>query len=223
MSKLKLTLDDLLEVEALTENQAAFLNVYRKYDVHLLHGVAGTGKTFLALYKALEDVLDKRSPYKEVILLRSAVPARNVGFLPGSLEEKAAVYETPYVKMCKMLFDRGDAYTRLKEQKTLDFMLTSFMRGDTLDNAIIIVDEVQNLDYQELYTTVTRVGTPSKIVFCGDTRQTDLSSKKDLDKFMKVLDNMSCVHRVDFGIDDIVRGDIVKEFIIAENELMGGY
>jgi len=218
---LVIKLDNLAKVEYLTENQAAFGIRYGSYDVHLLHGVAGTGKSFLALYRALYDVLDKNTIYKKIIILRSAVGSRDIGFLPGDEEEKSAVYQAPYQQLCKDLLGRYDAYTRLKEQRVLDFMLSSFVRGTTYDRTIIIVDEIQNLSYNELYAIITRVGIDSKILFCGDTRQIDLRSKKDIDKFMKVLDNMPSVNRIEFGVDDIVRSDIVKEFIIAEDRLYG--
>lgn len=220
--KLVLRIEDLFTIESLTANQSKFLDNYNNYDVHMLHGVAGTGKTFLAIYRAIEDVLNKGTPYKQVVLVRSAVSSRDIGALPGDEEEKSMVYQIPYIQVCKDLFNRRDAYERLKEQKALQFSLSSFMRGVTLDETILVLDEMQNLSYQELSTVITRIGVNSKILFCGDTRQTDLPTKKGIDKFMKVLDNMSCVHRVEFGIDDIVRSDIVKEFIITEDKLYGG-
>jgi phosphate starvation-inducible protein PhoH len=218
-AKLHVSIEDLWTVESMTPNQFRFLEAYRKYPVHLLHGTAGTGKTFLALYRALETVLDKGTPYHKIILVRSAVPSRDIGHLPGDEEEKSMVYQLPYVSMCKDLFDRGDAYDRLKEQKVLHFVLSSFIRGLTFDNAVIVVDEVQNLNYMELYTIFTRIGIDSKIVFCGDTKQNDLNGKSGLDKFMKVLYNMPSCHQVEFGIDDIVRSDLIKEFLIAESKL----
>lgn len=220
--KLVLRIEDLITVDGLTDNQTAFLDYYHSFAVHMLHGTAGTGKTFLSIYKALEDVLDKGTPYKKLILVRSGVPARNLGFTPGTIEEKMEMYEVPYAVMCKDLLGRVDAYTRLKEQKLLEFISTSYVRGMTFDNAIVVVDEMQNLDYGELYTIFTRIGVESKIIFCGDTKQVDLPTKKGIDKFMKVLYNMPSALKTEFCINDIVRGDLVKEFIIIEENLYGG-
>jgi phosphate starvation-inducible PhoH-like protein len=217
--KSHIKIDDLLTVESLTPQQYVFLESYHDFELHLLHGIAGTGKTFLALYRALEDVLDSGTLYDRVIIIRSAVSARDIGHLPGDKEEKSLVYQLPYMSMCKDLFQRVDSYDRLKEQRKIEFALSSFIRGLTFDRAVIVVDEIQNLTYQELYTIITRIGIDSKMLFCGDTRQNDLNGKSGLDKFMKVLDNMPSCHRVEFGIDDIVRSDIVKEFIIAESRL----
>lgn len=218
--KLVLSIDSMFTIQSESDNQFLFLNNYHKYDVHLLLGLPGTGKSYLSLYRGIEDVLDKSSPYEKVVLIRSAVASRDIGFLPGNEEEKGSVYEKPYAKMASQLFDnRPDAYSRLKEQKHLEFELSSFLRGDTFDHCIIVVDEIQNMTYVELYTIITRVGVGSKIIFCGDKRQNDLGNKSGLDKFVKVLDNMSSCHKVVFdNIDDIVRSGIVKEFIIAEIE-----
>ena len=151
------------------------------------------------------------------MILRSAVPSRDIGHLPGDIDEKAAIYELPYVEMCATLFNRTDAYYRLKEKKVIQFALTSFVRGITFDNAIILVDEVQNMNYQELYSVMTRVGYNSKIVFCGDFKQTDIRDG-GLNKFVAVLKLMPNVVFYEFKKEDIVRSDIVKQFIIAEEQ-----
>lgn len=219
-SKLHLRIEDLVTIESLSPNQFRFLEAYNKYDVHLLLGLPGTGKTFLALYKALESVLDKGNHYYKVLIIRSAVSSRNIGFTPGDKEEKGAVYERPYMKMCGDLLQNVGAYTRLKEQKVLEYDLTSFLRGDTYDNTIIIVDEPQNMSYVELKTIITRVGYDSKILFCGDNEQNDLGISSGLPKFISRLDLMPSCHKVVFNrIDDIIRGGIVREFIMAENGL----
>ena len=221
--KLLVSIDNMYTIQSMSDNQFLFLDNYHKYDVHLLLGLPGTGKSFLAMYRAIEDVLDKSSPFEKVILIRSAVASRDIGHLPGDENEKGAVYEKPYIKMVKQLFDdRPDAYSRLKEQKLLEFDLSSFLRGDTFDYSIIVADEIQNMSYVELYTIITRVGLGSKIVLCGDRKQNDLGSKSGLDKFVKVLDNMPSCHKVVFNkFEDIVRGGIVREFIIAESKVLG--
>lgn len=218
-NKLKLKLDDMSVFEPLTKNQAKFFEEYKKGSaITLLHGVAGTGKTFIAVYKALEEVLDRSNSYERLVIIRSAVPSREIGYLPGDEKEKTEVYTQPYVEICETLFNRSDAYQRLKEQGVVNFMITSFVRGITLDNSIIIVDESQNMTDMELNSIITRVGLRSKIIFCGDFRQTDLSKKHDLSglkKFIGISKFMPSFSMVEFGVDDIVRSDIVKEYIVA--------
>lgn len=211
---LKIKIDDLYTVEPMTDVQEEFFSDWRRTNVHVLHGVAGTGKTFISIYKALEEVMDMKSKYKKLIILRSAVAARDIGALPGDLEEKGAVYELPYMEMCDSLFKKEKSYARLKEQRKLYFALTSYIRGLTFDNSIIVVDEIQNLNYQELYSVITRVGENSKIVFCGDYRQSDLRDS-GLHKFLSVLSLMPSVTFHEFGINDIVRSALVRDFIIA--------
>lgn len=216
-NSLTIRIEDLLVFESLTERQNEFFSKWDNHEVQVLFGSAGTGKTFISFYKAIEEVLDKGTNADTLVILRSAVPSRDIGHLPGDIDEKGAIYELPYVEMCATLFNRTDAYTRLKEKKVLQFALTSFVRGITFDNAIILVDEVQNMNYQELYSVMTRVGYNSKIVFCGDFKQTDIRDG-GLNKFMSVLKLMPNVAFYEFKKEDIVRSDIVKQFIIAEEQ-----
>lgn len=218
---LKIRLDDLKTFEPLTDNQKAFFNAYKRGDYFIaLHGVAGTGKTFCALYKALEEVLDKANPFKKIIIVRSAVPSREVGHLPGSIDEKTEIYRQPYQQICHTLFDRHDAYQRLEEQHYIDFISTSFIRGMSFDDAIIIVDEMQNLTFEEIDTVMTRVGYRSKIIWCGDYRQTDLNKKKNdmsgILKFFDIAHHMASFTRFEFTADDIVRSSLVKDYILAK-------
>lgn len=213
---LKIKLQDLLEVEALTENQDLFFEAWPQSLLHVLHGVAGTGKTFISVYKALQEVLQNRH-YKRLIILRSPVAARDIGHLPGDVDEKTAVYELPYEEICTTLFDNREAYQRLKEQGKIVFGITSFLRGLTFDNSIIIVDEIQNLNYHEAYSVMTRVGMNSKIVFCGDRRQSDINNS-GIGRFLSVLKRMPETSYIEFEIEDIVRSDLVKSFIIAEEQ-----
>lgn len=217
-NKLKIRLDDLSVVEPLTDNQRKFFDLYEDSNIMLLHGVAGTGKSFIALYKALEEVLDKSNQYNNVVIVRSAVPSREIGHLPGDEREKTEVYQAPYVDICNDLFGRSDAFQRLCEQGVINFMITSFVRGITLDNSVIIVDEAQNMNDMELNSIITRVGENSKIIFCGDFRQTDLYKKTDmsgLKKFMVIADMMPSFQIIEFDVKDIVRSNIVKEYILA--------
>jgi len=218
-NRLKIRLDDMDVISPLTDNQKTFFDFYDNGETFmLLHGVAGTGKTYIALYKALEEVLDKSSGYHQVIIVRSAVPAREIGHLPGDEKEKTEVYKEPYIEICSNLFNRSDAFQRLQEQGACNFLITSFLRGVTLDNSIIIVDECQNLCDSEINTIMTRVGTNSKIIFCGDFRQTDLNKKNDmsgLKKFINIAKMMTSFKLIEFSANDIVRSDIVKQYILA--------
>lgn len=218
---LKLRIDDLKTFEPLTSNQKKFFDAYKRGDYFVaLHGVAGTGKTFIALYKAIEEVLDKSNPFNKIIIVRSAVPSREVGHLPGDLDEKTQIYRQPYQQICYTLFGRPDAYQRLEEQHHIEFISTSFIRGMSFDNAIIIVDEMQNLTYEEIDTVMTRVGHMSKIIWCGDYRQTDLNKRKNdmsgILKFFDIAMHMSAFTRIEFTADDIVRSSLVKDYILAK-------
>ena len=216
---MKITLDHLNTISPMTEHQKTFFNLFQNdTNAILLHGVAGTGKTFIALYKALEQVLDRSSDFQKVIIVRSAVPSREIGHLPGDEKEKSEVYKLPYVDICDSLFNHIQPFTRLEEQKTVQFLITSFVRGITLDNSIVIVDECQNMTDMELNSIMTRIGKHSKIIFCGDFRQTDLYKRNDMSglmKFMAIADAMPSFKVVEFDVDDIVRSKLVKEYIIA--------
>lgn len=217
---LKIKLEQLRGFEPLTENQSKFFEMYRGggYFISLL-GSPGTGKTFIAAYKALEEVLDKTNPFKQLVIVRSAVQTREVGFLPGSLEEKAELYEMPYMEICTTLFGRNDAYQRLKEQGYIRFITTTAIRGISIDDAIILVDECQSMTFHELSTIISRVGHRSKIMFSGDKFQNDLiKSKNDvsgLGQFLDIARTMCDYQEIMFTPDDIVRSSLVKNWIVA--------
>jgi len=218
---LKIRLDHMKTFQPLTDNQKLFFDAYKRGDYFIaLHGVAGTGKTFIALYKALEEVLDKANPFNKIIIVRSAVPSREVGHLPGDIDEKTEIYRQPYQQICDTLFGRSDAYQRLEEQGHIDFISTSFIRGMSFDDAIILVDECQNCNYSELQTVITRVGHRSKIIWCGDYRQTDLNKKKSdvsgILKFFDIAYHMNAFTKIEFTPDDIVRSSLVKDYILAK-------
>jgi len=220
-NQLRIRLENLKTFQPLTDNQKKFFDAYKRGDYFVaLHGVAGTGKTFIALYKAIEEVLDKANPFNKIIVVRSAVQSREIGHLPGDVNEKMEIYQQPYRQICETLFGRKDAWDRLAEQHHIEFISTSFIRGMSFDNAIIIVDEMQNLTFEEIDTVMTRVGHMSKIIWCGDYRQTDLNKKRNdmsgILKFFDIAIHMSAFTKIEFTPDDIVRSSLVKDYILAK-------
>ncbi len=214
----------LVDVKPITENQKTVFNTWKKDKANqFLFGCAGTGKTFVSLYLALQDVLDLKNPADKVILVRSLIPTREIGFLPGDEEDKSALYQVPYQNMVRFMFQMpneqsfNNLYDRLKSQGSLYFLSTSFLRGLTFDNAIIIVDECQNMNFHELDTIITRVGQDSKIVFCGDFGQSDLqrtNEKNGLHDFLRILEEMEEFNCTEFNIGDIVRSGFVRSYLI---------
>ena len=220
--------DYLVNIEPLTDNQKLLFDAYNKGQHIVAFGCAGTGKTFISLYNAIQDVLSDKTPYDKIYLVRSLVATREIGFLPGDHEDKADIYQIPYKNMVKYMFqmptdaDFEMLYGNLKAQETIRFWSTSFLRGTTLDNAIVIVDEFQNLNFHELDSIITRVGENSRILFCGDARQSDLTKTNDRNgivDFLNILRKMSSFDIIEFGIDDIVRSGLFKEYLTAKIEL----
>ena len=176
----------------------------------------------------VEHTAYENTPYEKIYIVRSLVATREIGFLPGDHEDKSDIYQVPYKNMVKYMFQMSsDAdfemlYGNLKAQETIKFWSTSFLRGTTLDRSIVIVDEFQNLNFHELDSIMTRVGEDSKIFFCGDASQTDLqktNEKNGIVDFMKIIRSMPSFDVIEFGIDDIVRSGIVKEYLIAKLEM----
>ena len=225
--KKPLSSDYLVEIDPLTDNQSKLFKSYKNQKHLVAYGCAGTGKTFISLYNAIREVLDERSPFERIYLVRSLVATREIGFLPGTYDDKSDIYQIPYKNMVKYMFQMpSDAdfemlYGNLKSQETIKFWSTSFLRGTTLDNAIVIVDEFQNCTMHELDSIITRIGENSKIIFCGDATQSDLQKTNDRNgivDFMSILRKMPSFDIIEFGVDDIVRSGIVKEYIVAKME-----
>jgi|TARA_B100001094_G_scaffold333111_1_gene408682 predicted ribonuclease YlaK len=218
-------IENLKTIEPLTTNQELAFKAYKDNKQLILHGAAGTGKTFISLYLALAEVLDESTPYEKVYMVRSLVPTREIGFLPGDHEDKSNLYQIPYKNMVKYMFEMPSdndfefLYTNLKAQDTISFWSTSFIRGTTFDDAVIIVDEFSNLNFHELDSIITRIGNNCRIIFSGDAAQSDLIKSNDktgiLD-FMQIVQSMPSFECVEFGIDDIVRSGLVREYLIAK-------
>ena len=209
-------------IAPMTDNQRKAFESWGDGNNLMLHGIAGTGKTFLGLYFALSSVLHKRSEFEKVYVVRSTVPTRDQGFMPGSQKQKEAVYEAAYVDIAQELFDRNDAYNILKQKDLIRFTSTSFLRGTTFRDCIVVVDEVQNMSDQELHTVMTRVGENCRIIFCGDVKQDDLTSERKkemsgLRLFMKVIKKMKEFNFIEFEASDIVRSKLVKSYIIERD------
>jgi len=226
--KKPINLDHLKTIEPLTENQERVFNSYAEGKNLIRHGCAGTGKTFIGLYLALREVLEPSSPYEKVYMVRSLVPTREIGFLPGDHEDKSNLYQIPYKNMVKYMFEMPDdgafemLYDNLRSQETISFWSTSFIRGVTMDNCIVLVDEFSNLNFHELDSMITRVGENCKIIFSGDYTQSDLiksNEKTGVLDFMKILQTMQSFDCVEFGIEDIVRSGLVREYLISKLNL----
>ena len=219
---------NLLKIKPITESQKTVFETWKKGQNQFLFGCAGTGKTFVSLYLAMQDVLNLQTKYEKVVLVRSLIPTREIGFLPGDEEDKAALYQVPYSNMMQFMFEQPNEqafeslYNRIKSQGSYYFLSTSFLRGLTFDNSIIIVDECQNLNFHELDTIITRVGQDSKIVFCGDFSQTDLTrtnERNGLMDFLQILQEMEEFNCVEFNIGDIVRSGFVRNYLIQKTKL----
>ena len=220
--------NDLVTIKPITDNQKLVFSTWKKGLNQFLFGAAGTGKTFVSLYLALQEVMDLKKSVDKVILVRSLIPTREIGFLPGDEEDKAALYQVPYRNMVQFMFEMpneqsfNNLYDKLKSQGSLYFLSTSFLRGLTFDNSIIIVDECQNLNFHELDTIITRVGQDSKIMFCGDFNQTDLvknNEKNGLHDFMRILEEMKEFNCTEFNIGDIVRSGFVRSYLIIKTKM----
>ena len=226
--KREIGFSNLTKIKPVTDNQKTVFETWKQNKNQFLFGCAGTGKTFISLYLALQDVLNNEKPQDKVVVVRSLIPTREIGFLPGDEEDKAALYQVPYSNMMQFMFEQPNEqafsmlYDRLKAQGSFYFLSTSFLRGLTFDNSIIIVDECQNLNFHDLDTIITRVGQDSRIVFCGDFAQTDLTrttEKNGLMDFLQILQEMEEFNCVEFDIGDIVRSGFVRNYLIQKTKL----
>jgi predicted ribonuclease YlaK len=221
--KKPLNADLLTDINPLTENQIKLFDSYLDGKNLFAYGAAGTGKTFVVLYNALKEVLSEDSPYRKIYIVRSLVSTREIGFLPGDHEDKSSLYQIPYKNMVKYMFELPSdsdfemLYGNLKQQETISFWSTSFIRGTTIDDAIVIVDECQNLNFHELDSIITRIGENAKIMFCGDASQSDLTKSNERNgilDFVRIIQQMESFDLIEFGVEDIVRSGLVKEYLV---------
>lgn len=217
--KKRFTLHDLKTIRPMSTGQEIMFNSYFSGKHIVASGSAGTGKTYAALYLALTDVLNSESKQDKIIIVRSAVATRDIGFLPGSILEKLMAYEEPYKDIMKDLLRKNTAYDDMKELDKLSFMSTSYVRGLTWDNAVIILDEVQSMTFHEINSVVTRLGKNSRLIICGDIGQNDLVTKKSeqsgFNRMIEVTNRMDDFDTINFTRNDIVRSKFVKSWICA--------
>ena len=220
--------EHLLDIKPITPTQEKVFDAWKNNKHMFLFGAAGTGKSFITMYLALRDILDESTPYNKLYIVRSLVPTREIGFLPGDHEDKANLYQIPYKNMVRYMFEMPDEasfnmlYGNLKAQETISFWSTSFIRGTTIDNSIVLVDESENLNFHELDSIITRLGVNSKIVFAGDAAQTDLTKaheKTGIMDFKKIIDDMDEFASIEFNVQDIVRSGLVKSYLISKMNL----
>ena len=228
MRKRPIGSDHLIDIKPLTQSQEKVFEAWDKKKHLFLFGAAGTGKSFITMYLALREILNEQTPYTKLYIVRSLVPTREIGFLPGDHEDKANLYQIPYKNMVRYMFEMPDdpsfemLYGNLKAQDTISFWSTSFIRGTTIDNSIVLVDESENLNFHELDSIITRLGVNSRIIFAGDAAQSDLiksHEKTGIMDFKKIIDDMTEFESIEFGIDDIVRSGLVKSYLISKLNL----
>lgn len=215
---------DLQQIEPITDNQYKTFKAYEQGNHLFLHGSPGTGKTYISLFLALTELSDRYSHKKKVVIIRSAQSSKDIGFLPGDEKRKLEIYEQPYKLICSELYNRGDAYEILKQKGLIEFHSTSFLRGTTIDDSIVILDEAQNLRWQESLTVLSRIGENSRVLICGDTKQDDLTSERykevsGISTLLRVFEAMESTRLINFTVDDIVRSGFVKDFIMTMERL----
>jgi len=218
----KLRLEHLVNLKALTENQEKVFDSYKAGQNLVLSGSAGTGKTFLALYLGLKDILNKNNSMEKVVIVRSALPTRDMGFLPGEKEEKEAAYMDPYISTVNELFNDKEGWKKMIQFKNIEFITTSFIRGITLNDSVIVVDEAQNCNFHELCSVITRVGKNCKVILCGDYYQSDFvkqGDKSGLNEFIHIINHMKTFDHIEFNWKDIVRSGLVRDFIMTKEML----
>lgn len=213
---------DLKCIKPLTPAQEDMFHAFFNGKHICAHGTAGTGKTFLALYLAFREVLDKRCYSDHIIIVRSNVSTRKMGHLPGKVDEKMAEFEVGYRTMCAELFGRFTTYDDMKSVGLITFISTSFIRSLTWNNAVVIVEEGQNLNFHEINSIMTRIGKNTTVIVTGDKTQTDLTDKNEIrgiSLFLEIIKEMKHFETIQFNKHDIVRSEFVKSWIIATEQI----
>lgn len=203
------------KVVPMNETQRQMIFAFSQGLNIVAYGSAGTGKSYVGCALALEKLFKRQS--EKIVIVRSAVSSRSLGFLPGNLDEKADPYKAPYKQIINRLCGNGTAWDILIKKEMIEFITSSYVRGITIDNATVIVDEFQNCNQNEAMSILTRVGENCQVILLGDTKQTDL--KKDESCFDWVMSVAQRMPRwfdlVHFYPKDIVRSGFCKDLIIA--------
>ncbi len=206
-----------MSVHGKTEAQRIMIRSYlEEYNI-VAYGSAGTGKSFVSCYLALKDLFDGK--VEKIVVVRSAVQTRDMGFLPGSIDEKSLAYTLPYKAIVNEICQNGTAWDILTKKGMIEFLTTSYIRGTTLNESVVIIDEFANMTWHELNSVVTRIGKNCRLILCGDEKQCDLNLKREDSGFknlIKVVSEMDDWFEViKFLPEDIVRSDFVRDWIIV--------
>ena len=206
-----------INIKPITEHQQETFSAWKSGDNLVLNGSAGTGKTFMSLYLGLNEVFG-RTDYKKLVIIRSVVPTRDLGFLPGTVEEKLSAFETPYQQMCTELFNDKNSYETLKTKHQIEFLSTSYIRGTTFNNSILIIDECQNLTFHELDSIITRVGNNCRIIFCGDYYQSDFKQLKDKAGIIEFINISGDIFPIQYPYSVLIIGNKIRDIKIIDSK-----
>lgn len=217
---------DCKDIVPLTDRQDdAFRSWYQRADSHLaLLGSAGVGKTLLACYLGINEVLNPKTPQKQLIIVRAANATKEIGFLPGTKEEKEEIFQLPYFDVFRFLFNRAATYRDMCDAGVIKFTTTSHIRGLTFENAIVIFDEIQSASRHDIDSLATRLGDDSRLIMIGDGYQNDLHSKRGtevsgFDYAVGMMHKIDDFDVIQFTHDDIVRSGFVKKWIIESERI----
>jgi phosphate starvation-inducible PhoH-like protein/PhoH-like ATPase len=214
--------NNMRDIKPITDSQ---IEAYEQWDRGrnlILSGAAGSGKTFIALYLALQELIKNRK--KRLVILRSVVPTRDIGFLPGTQEEKEAAYLTPYIGVISEIFKNNPTlFTSFLKNGTIEFLTTSYIRGITLKDAIVVVDEFQNCNFHELDSIITRIGKGSRVIFSGDYYQSDFTNRKEkegIGEFLKIIESLKHFKKIEFTWKDCVRSGMVRDYLMTKEKMI---
>lgn len=214
--------NNMRDIKPITDSQIEAYEQWEKGRNLILSGAAGSGKTFIALYLALQELIKNRK--KRLVILRSVVPTRDIGFLPGTQEEKEAAYLTPYIGVISEIFKNNPTlFTSFLKNGTIEFLTTSYIRGITLKDAIVVVDEFQNCNFHELDSIITRIGKGSRVIFSGDYYQSDFTNRKEkegIGEFLKIIESLKHFKKVEFTWKDCVRSGMVRDYLMTKEKMI---
>lgn len=214
--------NNMRDIKPITDSQIEAYEQWDKGRNLILSGAAGSGKTFIALYLALQELIKNRK--KRLVILRSVVPTRDIGFLPGTQEEKEAAYLTPYIGVISEIFKNNPTlFTSFLKNGTIEFLTTSYIRGITLKDAIVVVDEFQNCNFHELDSIITRIGKGSRVIFSGDYYQSDFTNRKEkegIGEFLKIIESLKHFEKIEFTWKDCVRSGMVRDYLMTKEKMI---